>query len=507
MTYDVVVAGAGPVGLFLAAELRLGGASVLVLERERDPVRPAKAGSMGARALNVPTVAALHLRGLLPEVRKAALFWFDAESPPGEPDPDASPVFVGHFAGIDLRADRLDFADPDVTPDPLGAGVVAQQDLENVLAAHAAGLGVEIRRGVALTGFEADGAGVTIRTGEGQVRAGWLVGCDGGRSTVRKLAGFGFPGADAVFTGRQAIVEMTGDEGLVRGDWQRSAAGSYVVGGWGEDAGLRIHTVEFVPPEDRDAEITAGELEASLRRVSGVDVTITKVHAATRYADTTRQAETYRRGRVLLAGDAAHVHSPAGGQGLNLGLGDALNLGWKLASVARGFAPETLLETYTAERHPIGAWVQDWTLAQTAVSHPGDPRAEAMRGVLTELLDTPQGTTYVVKKISGAWQRYDLAGDHPLIGTRAPEMALTDGTRFTDHTRHGQAIVLDGLGGAAAEVAAKWGDRVAAVRARPVEYADTPVAAFIRPDGYVAWAGHFESDVDGLEAVVATWLG
>ena len=507
MTYDVVVAGAGPVGLFLAAELRLGGASVLVLERERDPVRPAKEGSMGARAVNTPTVAALHLRGLLPAVREAALFWFDGDPPPGEPDPDAPPVFIGHFAGIDLRADRLDFTDPELAPDPLGAGVIAQQDLENILAAQAGRLGVEIRRGVALTGFEPDGEGVTIRTGDSPVRASWLVGCDGGRSTVRKLADFGFPGVDPVFTGRQAIVEMTGDDGLAREGWRRSAAGAYVVGGWGADVAPRIHTVEFVPPEDRDAEITAGELEASLRRVSGVDVTITKVHAATRYADATRQADTYRRGRVLLAGDAAHVHSPAGGQGLNLGLGDALNLGWKLASVARSFAPETLLDTYTAERHPIGAWVQDWTLAQTAVSRPDDPRAEAMRAVLAELLDTPQATTYVLKKITGAWQRYDLPGDHPLIGTRAPDLALTDGSKLSDHTGQGSAVLLDGLGGAAAEVAAKWGDRVVAVAARPVQYADTPIATFVRPDGYVAWAGFEQSDVDGLVVVLETWLG
>ncbi len=391
MTYDVVVAGAGPVGLFLAAEVRLAGASVLVLERDEDPARPAKAGSMGARGLNTPTVAALHLRGLLPAVRASSLFWFPADEPPPEPGSEGepalfTPAFIGHFAGIDLRADRLDPTDPEIVPDPLGGGVIAQQDLEDILAAHATGLGVEIRRGVAVTGLE---EGV-VRTSEGPLAAGWLVGCDGGRSTVRKFAGFGFPGVDPVFTGRQAIVEMTGAEGLVRGDWQRGEAGSYVVGGWGTEEAPRIHTVEFVPPEDGRAEVTAEELQASLRRVSGVDVTITKVHAATRYADTTRQADTYRRGRVLLAGDAAHVHSPAGGQGLNLGIGDALNLGWKLAAVARGQAPESLLDTYTAERHPIGAWVQNWTLAQTAVSRPDDPRAEALRAVLTELLDTPR---------------------------------------------------------------------------------------------------------------------
>ncbi|MFD9888517.1 FAD-dependent monooxygenase [Amycolatopsis sp. NPDC059027] len=505
MDYDVVVAGAGPVGLLLAAELRLGGARVLVLERESDPAQPRKAGSMGARALNGPTVAALHLRGLVPAIRENAFFWYDpAETPePGPEGVEAGEVFAGHFAGIGIRADRLDFADPEFTGEPLSAGVVAQQDLETVLGRHARELGAEIRRGVAVSGFVAGEDRVRVRAGDDEIEAGWLVGCDGGRSTVRKLAGFDFPGVDPIFTGRQAIVDMEGGEELTAPDWRPGVNGSYVVGGWAEDGKSRVHTVEFTPPPaDRDSEVTAAEIQESLRRVSGTGVTVTAVHAATRYADTTRQAETYRRGRVLLAGDAAHVHSPAGGQGLNLGLGDAMNLGWKLAAVARGFAPMSLVDTYTAEQWPIGAWVQRWSMAQTAAGVPGDPRVAALRDVLADLLDTPHGATYVVKKIGGGWQRYDLPGDHPLIGRRAPDFVLADGTTFAQHAATGAGLVLDPRG-ETGEVAEAWGDRVTVVTAAPTQFPGTP-PAFVRPDGYIAWvSGGRETLAESLRC----WLG
>ena len=210
----------------------------------------------------------------------------------------------------------------------------------------------------------------------------------------------------------------------------------------------------------------------------------------------------------MLAGDAAHVHSPAGGQGLNLGIGDAMNLGWKLAAVARGLAPENLLDTYTAERHPIGAWVQNWTLAQTALTNPAEPRNEALRTMMADLLDTPQGATYVLKKIIGTWQCYDLPGTHPLIGHRIPLLALSDGTVLSDHSRDGRAILLDAMGvPALREIAARWGDRITLVTAKAVEYGDAQFAVFVRPDGHVAWVAEQESDVDGLAAVLTTWLG
>ncbi len=266
-----------------------------------------------------------------------------------------------------------------------------------------------------------------------------------------------------------------------------------------------MHTVEYEsPPADRDAPVTAEEVQASLRRVSGTDVTVTRVHVATRYADTTRQATTYRRGRVLLCGDAAHVHSPAGGQGMNLGIGDAANLGWKLALVARGMAPDSLLDTYTAERHPIGAWVQKWSMAQTALSAARGPRADALREVMADLLDTPDGATHVVSMIGGGWQHLDLPGDHPLVGRRVPDLPLDDGTTLAGYFRDGRAVLLDVASGATS-IAAPWSDRVTVVTARPVAFPDQPMAALVRPDGHVAWVAFGEAG--GLREALTTWLG
>ena len=226
-----------------------------------------------------------------------------------------------------------------------------------------------------------------------------------------------------------------GAERLGRG-WQHTPAGVYV---YGPGPG-RVRTVELDgPPADREAPVTAAEMEASLRRVSGVDVRVTEVVSGTRFTDNARQATTYRRGRVLLCGDAAHVHSPFSGQGLNLGIGDAVNLGWKLAATVQGWAPEGLLDTYTSERHPIGAWVLDWTRAQVAVMR-GDAYSRALRGVVTDFLGTRDGATYYVKRISGLWQRYDLGDGHPLVGATMPNLRLDDGTRLADHTHDGPGL-------------------------------------------------------------------
>jgi 2-polyprenyl-6-methoxyphenol hydroxylase-like FAD-dependent oxidoreductase len=510
MDCDVVVAGAGPVGLLLACELRLGGARVLVLEREAD-TPPSRFGSMGARAVNAPSVHTLHLRGLLPAVEKAAIMWIGATSEaPAEfaagESGERPEIFAGHFAGIGIRVDRL--KPPGPGEEFLGAGVISQADLEAILGERASALGAQMRRGVALTGFDTDAEGVTVHTGNGDVRAAWLVGADGGRSTVRALAGFDFPGVDPVFTGRQAVVDLDAPEKLIAGGWQQGENGSYTLGGWTDgDGPPRVHTVEYdAPPADREAPVTAEEMQASLRRVSGTDVRVTRVYVATRYADTTRQAATYRRDRVLLCGDAAHVHSPAGGQGMNLGIGDAVNLGWKLALVARGAAPDSLLDTYTAERHPIGAWVQRWSMAQTALSAARGPRADALRDVMADLLDTPDGATHVVSMISGDWQLYDLPGDHPLIGRRVPDLPLDDGTTLAGRFRDGRAVLLDVDTGAAA-VAEAWGDRVTVVTARPTAFPDQPMAALARPDGHIVWVAFGEIDTDGLRAALTTWLG
>ncbi|MER7180107.1 FAD-dependent monooxygenase [Streptomyces hyaluromycini] len=524
--YDVVVAGGGPVGLFLACELRLGGAHVLVVERLAEVDETIKAGGM-----NTAGAVTLYRRGLLPDLTAAwernrwrmRAFLGDREQEQkqkqGADAPRTPPKFAGHFAGIMMRGDLFDDSDPafaDIGPaDGVGLGV-PQVELERILGARAERLGVEIRRGVELTGFDADenaddgadGAdGVVVHLGSGEdVRTGWLVGCDGGRSTVRKLAGFDFPGTEPEITGYQAVVEMSGGERLGAG-WNTTDVGTYVNGPFPG----RILTVEFDgPPADRSAPVTAGELQAALRRVSGVaEVTIHKVHSSTRFTDNARQASSYRRGRVLLAGDAAHVHSPFGGQGLNLGLGDAMNLGWKLAAVVRGVAPGTLLDSYTAERHPIGAWVLDWTRAQIAVMRP-DRHARALRRVVADLALTSTGTTYLVKRISGVWQHYDLPGDHPLTGQSAPDLELADGTRLGDHLHDGRAVLLDLADDPKLRARAEgYGDRVDVVT---VACPGRPelTGLLVRPDGFVAWAADQgdsgEGLGEGLEETLDHWF-
>ncbi|MFI0810116.1 FAD-dependent monooxygenase [Streptomyces echinatus] len=497
--YDVVVAGAGPVGLFLACELRLGGARVLVVERLTAVDETIKAGSV-----NVPSAVAFDRRGLLPELtavweaarERIRAFQGEIKIPP---------KFAGHFAGIMLDADLFDGSDPvwaDAGPAATSGLGVPQAELERILARHAERLGVEVRRGVELTGFDAGEDGVTVHTGDGGVRAGWLVGCDGGRSTVRKLAGFDFPGTEPEITGYQAVAKLTGAERLGAG-WNTTDVGTYAHGPFPG----RVLSVEFDgPPADRTAPVTAGELQASLRRVSGVpEVTVTEVVSATRFTDNARQVTDYRKGRVLLAGDAAHVHSPFGGQGLNLGIGDAMNLGWKLAAVVRGEAAESLLDTYTAERHPIGAWVLDWTRAQIALMRP-DRHARALREVVTDLALTTTGTTYLATRISGVWQRYDLPGGHPLTGAAAPDLALDDGTRIGERLRTGRALLLDLADDAGLrDRAAGYGGRLDVVTAG---CPDRPGlrALLVRPDGFVAWAAETAGG-DGLPEALERWLG
>ncbi len=519
MDYDVVIAGGGPVGLMLACELRLAGVSVLVIERLTQIDPTIKAGS-----INVPTAEAFYRRGMLAPLEDQQRLTLESmrafmrsrqpdaapppgNAPPGQAPPGQAPRMVGHFAGIMVGADGVDFQDPafrDAGPAMAVMGV-GQQAIELILGQRAADSGADVRRGAELTGFEADDEGITVRfAGQpaGQsVRAGWLVGCDGGRSAVRKLAGFGFPGTDPVITGRQALVEMTGAEALGLG-WNRTDTGVYVHG----PVPGRILTVEFDgPPAERDTPITAAELQDSLRRTSGTRVTITGVTSATRFTDNARQATTYRMGRILLAGDAAHVHSPFGGQGLGLGIGDAVNLGWKLAATIRGWAPSGLLDTYTSERHPIGAWVLDWTRAQVALMRT-DRRTRALQGVVADLLATGDGATYLARKLSGVLHRYDLGGGHPLVGLGAPDLELADGSRLGEHGQDGQAVLLDLADSAELRaLAAGWAGRVRVVSAKPAGHPEL-TGLLMRPDGYVAWA-RGDGRLDQLGRALATWLG
>jgi 2-polyprenyl-6-methoxyphenol hydroxylase-like FAD-dependent oxidoreductase len=508
MDCDVVVAGAGPVGLLLADELALAGVRVLVVERLAEPDQTIKAGS-----INVPTGEALYRRGFLPAMERAQaamlerMKQFMAAQGGGRPGgPPPGPRFIGHFAAMMLDGGLLDAADPDFAGHGPVDNIVGvnQQALEEIFAERAAELGVEVRRGVELTGFTADAAGVTVELGDERVRTGWLVGCDGGRSPVRRLAGFDFPGTDPEIVGHQALVELADAEGL-RPGWNRTDTGIYVSG----PVPGRILTVEFGgPPIDRDAPITAAELEAALRHTSGTKARVTAVHSATRYTDNARQATTYRMGRVLLAGDAAHVHSPFGGQGLNLGVGDAMNLGWKLAATVRGWAPDGLLDSYTAERHPIGEWVLEWTRAQVALMRP-DPLTAALRTVVGDLAATVTGTTYFAKKLSGVWQRLDLDGAHPLVGASAPDLELADGSHLADHCHAGTAVLLDLADDPDVRAAASgYQDRVRVVRADCPQRPDL-AGLLVRPDGFVAWAADTGPDRETEDLVTAlrTWAG
>jgi 2-polyprenyl-6-methoxyphenol hydroxylase-like FAD-dependent oxidoreductase len=505
MDYDVAISGGEPAGPMLACELQLAGVSVRVLERltEIDPT--IKAGS-----INVPTSEAFYRRGMLALLQEQQRLTFERmtafmrQNVPGgrAAPPAAMPKIAGHFAGIMVAADGIDFHEPAFRDSGPAAGVmgVGQQAIEHILGQRAAELGADVRRGAEVTGFEADDAGVTVRFGAESLRAGWLVGCDGGRSIVRKLAGFEFPGTDPAITGRQALVEMEGADGLGFG-WNFTGSGIYVHG----PVPGRILTVEFDgPPAERDTPITAAELQESMRRTSGVEVTITGVKSATRFTDNARQASTYRLGRVLLAGDAAHVHSPFGGQGLNLSVGDAVNLGWKLAATIHGWAPDGLLDTYTSERHPIGAWVLDWTRAQVALMRT-DRRTRALRGVVSDLLATADGATYMAKQLSRVLHRYDLGAGHALVGLGAPDLEFADGSRLAEHCAAGQALLLDLADSAELRaVAAGWHDRVEVITTKPVSHPEL-TGLLMRPDGHVAWASE-GNRLDQLGHALSTWF-
>jgi 2-polyprenyl-6-methoxyphenol hydroxylase-like FAD-dependent oxidoreductase len=509
MTYDVVIAGGGPVGLFLACELGLRQVSTLVLERMETPQSPLKASWMGMRGLNIPSVEALYRRGMLPEIRRSSLAWMDPAERRGfkmENAPASAPRFAGHFAGIMLDASKIDFSSEKYVVSGPGTtgGMISLEGIEEVLARRAETLGVTIKRGMAVTDFTDAEDGVTVHAGSESFAAKWLVGCDGGRSTVRKLANFEFAGTDPEFTGYTAAVELADPEKL-RPGFNLTPTGMYLCG----PGPNRIGMIDFDDASfDRNQEITVESLQSVLRHVSGTDVTLKAIHVASSYTDRARQATTYRKGRVLLAGDAAHIHSPLGGQGLNTGLSDAMNLGWKLAATIQGWAPNDLLDSYTDERHPAGAWALDWTRAQVAIMRP-DPHAHAIANVVRDLIDTREGTSYFVKKISGMSLRYELPGDHPLIGRSAPDLGFDDGTRLGDLLHDGTGLMVELSGKAeAASLIQAWAGRVKHVAARAKD--TMSLAAFlVRPDGFIAWAAdeNSEPDLPALPKTLSRWFG
>jgi len=503
--YDVVIAGAGPVGLFLACELRLAGVSVLVLEQAGDPHSPLKRLPFGMRGLSVPTVEAFYRRGLLDDIAAPSRAR-DQAGHGGAAVPHwmrQSRRAGGHFAGIQFYEDSVDTSKwPYRLPNPAGAGMATEMaHIESVLAARASAMGVEIRRGIGVDDVGQSDEEVTIHAGGETLRARWLVGCDGGRSTVRKAAGFEFAGTEPEFTGYSVDVEMADADQLVPGR-HYTPTGMYTYQQPGTVAMVDFDGGVF----HRDQPITRDHVQSVLRHISGIDVSVTALRLATTWTDRAYQATAYRKGRVLLAGDAAHIHSPLGGQGLNLGLGDAMNLGWKLAATIRGDAPDGLLDTYASERHPVGARILDWSRAQVAIMRPSRS-SRALEAILRDLIDTRDGATYFAERVWGVSLRYDLGDAHPLVGRSAPDFALADGTRLGERLRNGKGLLLDLDASAPLQaLAQRWHERIAYVAS---DASDTLGlgAVLVRPDGIVAWASDATPDPQACAQAASRWFG
>ncbi|CDR13594.1 FAD-dependent monooxygenase [Streptomyces iranensis] len=501
---DVLIAGAGPVGLFLAGELALSGCSVLVLERDREPSSPLTALPLGIRGLNAGSAETFYRRGLLEAVAKAS--GIDAEKVGADPEAIEAPAprDLSHFAGMTLDAANIEApALPFRLPSPAMEGFMTSLEaVGEVLSERAAALGVEIVRGAPVTAVTQDDATVVVTAGGRAYRAPWLVGCDGGRSAVRELTGFDFVGTEPLFTGYAAKVTFADPDQLPLG-FNLTPTGMYLRTPLEGHLGMTDFDGGTF---DRSQPLTRDHLQTVLRRVSGTDVTLNEVHLASSFTDRAMQATTYRKGRVLLAGDAAHIHSPLGGQGLNLGIGDAVNLGWKLAATVHGSAPDGLLDTYTGERHPVGASVLEWSRAQVATMKPG-PNAPALRRLIRDLMSTPDGTTHVYRKTSGLFNRYALGSEQPLIGRTAPDFRFEDGTHLSHLLHQGQGVALDFSTDRALQAAAKgWEGRIR-YTAGPVRNDLGFAALLIRPDGVVAWASEHTPDRDAFEQAAAQWFG
>jgi len=504
-TYDVVIAGAGPVGLFLACELGLAGVTVLVLESAGDPDSPLKQLPFGMRGLSAPTIEAFYRRGLLDDIAQPepaskratsastqAPHWMNQQRRTG-----------GHFAGIPFFLD-------DVAPSrwpyrllsPAGTHMATtMKHIETVLSARARSRGVEIRRGVCVEGFDQSADNVTVRANGESVVGRWLVGCDGGRSTVRKTGGFEFTGTEPEFTGYSVEVELADADKLATGR-QYTPTGMYTYQAPGTIAMVDFDGGAF----HRTEPITREHVQSVLRRITCIDVTLTELRLATTWTDRTYIATTYRRGRVLLAGDAAHIHSPLGGQGLNLGLGDAMNVGWKLASVVRGRAPDTLLDSYFAERHPVGSQVLDWSRAQVALMRP-TRSSRALEAIVRDVMTTRDGATYFAERVWGVSLRYELGDHHPLVGRSAPDFEFADGTRLGELFESGKGLLLDFNADTTLQaLATRWPDRIAYL-VRSAKNALGLSALLVRPDGVVAWATEIKPDALKVAEVAARWFG
>jgi 2-polyprenyl-6-methoxyphenol hydroxylase-like FAD-dependent oxidoreductase len=478
----VVIAGAGPTGLMLAGELALAGVDVAVVERragqELDGAR--------ARGLHSRTIEVLDQRGI------ADRFLSEGQA-----------VQVQSFAMTAL--DIGDF------PTRHNHGLaLLQSHFERILAGWVAELSVRIHRDREVTGFAQDASGVVVEISDGEsLRAEYLAGCDGGRSLIRKTAGIEFPGWDPSISSLIAEVELRDEpEWGIRYDENGTQAMGPL-----ED-GERVGLVVSERYAGQAGEPTLRELSEAMVAAWGTDYGVHSPTLISRFTDMTRQAASYREGRVLVAGDAAHVHYPVGGQGLNIGVQDAVNLGWKLGQVVRGTSPESLLDSYEAERHPVAARALRHTLAQTALTR-SDPRIDALRSTISELLAVDETRKRVAGLISGLDIRYDLGDGHPLLGRRMPDLDLTtaDGPLRLFTLLHAARPVLLDLGAPGRFDIAPWATRVQLVEAEYAGAWELPVvgtvpapgAVLVRPDGHVAWVG--DRSAAGLTDALTTWFG
>jgi 2-polyprenyl-6-methoxyphenol hydroxylase-like FAD-dependent oxidoreductase len=480
--HEVVIAGCGPTGMMLAAELALAGVDVAIVERRAERgLESSRSGGLHARTIEV-----LDQRGVADRFLAAG-----------------RAMQVGSFA--DEPMDISDF------PTRHNYGLALWQNrFEEILAGWVEELDVTILRGVGVVGLEQDGDGVDVDlSDDSRLRAAYVVGCDGGRSFVRKAAGIEFSGWEAATS--YLIAELEASEEPELG-LRRDEKGVHAIGPLGDGDLFRavVREEEVV----RGAEPSLDDFRRTLIGVRGTDYGVHSPRWISRFSDVTRQAASYREGRVLLAGDAAHIHSPVGGQGLNLGIQDAVNLGWKLARVVDGTSHPELLDTYEAERHPVGARVLRTTMAMTLLNR-SDPRTDALRETLAGIVVLDEPRRHLAAMISGLDVHYDLGEGHPLLGRRMPDLDLTTSegaTRVFSLLNDARPLLLDLRGGDRAETSGEPGGMrvVRAGYAGPWELpvlgeVTAPTGVLVRPDGHVAWVG--EGTDEGLDEALEAWFG